>query len=178
MRILYQLSHQGSPRILGWVAYPFSRGSSWPRNQPGSPALQADSLPAELLGKPIIIFFNCILFWDYLRILWCWSWNSNTLDTWCEELTHWKRPWCWERLRAGEEGDDIGWDGSMASLTQWTWVWVNSGSWWWTGSPGVLWFMVSQRVGHDWVTELKDPVFFNTCTHSCDSKGLFILKDV
>ena len=56
---------------------------------------------------------------------WCWSWNSNTLATWCEELTHWRSPWCWERLRAGEE-DDKGWDGWMASPTQWTWVWVNS----------------------------------------------------
>ena len=68
---------------------------------------------------------------------WCWSWNSNTLSTWCEELTYLKRPWCWERLRAGE-GDDRGWDGWMASLTQWTWVWVGSGSWWWTRRSGVL----------------------------------------
>ena len=67
----------------------------------------------------------------------------------------WKRPWCWERLKAGGEGDDRGWDGWMASLTQWTWVWVNSGSWWWTGRPGVLRFMGSQRVEHDWVTELN-----------------------
>ena len=80
---------------------------------------------------------------------WCWSWNSNTLATWCEELTHWKRPWCWKRLKAGGEGDDRGWDGWMASLTQWTWVWVNSGSWWWTGRPGVLQPMGSQRVRHD-----------------------------
>ena len=64
---------------------------------------------------------------------WCWSWNSNTLATWCEGLTHLKRPWCWERLRA-REGDDRGWDGWMASLTQWTWVWVESKSCWWTGS--------------------------------------------
>ena len=85
----------------------------------------------------------------------CWSWDSNTLATWCEELTHWKRPWCWERLGAGGEGDDRGWDGWMASLTQWTWVWVDYGSWWWTGRPGVLWFMWSQRVGHDWATELN-----------------------
>ena len=61
----------------------------------------------------------------------------------------------WERLRAGGEGDNRGWDGWMASLTQWTWVWVNSGSWWWTGRPGMLWFMRSQRVGHDWATELN-----------------------
>ena len=68
---------------------------------------------------------------------WCWSWNSNILATWCEELTHLKRPWCWEWLRAGGEEDDRGWDGWMASPTWWTWVWVNSGSWWWTGRPGV-----------------------------------------
>ena len=80
---------------------------------------------------------------------WCWSWNSNILATWIEELTHWKRPWCWERLRAGGKVDDKGWDGWMASPIRWTWVWVNSGSCWWTGSPGVLWFMESQRAGHD-----------------------------
>ena len=56
--------------------------------------------------------------------------TPNTLATWCKELTHWKRPWCWERLKAGGEGDDRGWDGWIASLTQWTWVWVDSGSWW------------------------------------------------
>ena len=66
-----------------------------------------------------------------LNIHWkdqCWSWNSNTFTTWCEELTHLKRPWCWEGLGAGGKGDNRGWDGWMASLTQWTWVWVNSGS--------------------------------------------------
>ena len=86
---------------------------------------------------------------------WCWSWNSITLATSCEELTHWKRLRCWEGLGAGGEGDDRGWDGWMASLTWCTWVWVNSGSWWWTGRPGVLPFMGSQRVGHEWVTELN-----------------------
>ena len=85
---------------------------------------------------------------------WCWSWNSNTLAIWCEELTHLKRPWCLERLRAGGEGNDRGWDSWIASLTQWTWVCINSGSWRWTGRPGVLQFMGSQRVRHDW-TELK-----------------------
>ena len=59
---------------------------------------------------------------------WCWSWNSNTLDTWCEELTYWKRPWCWQRLKAGEEGEDRGWNDWMTSPTRWAWVWVNSGS--------------------------------------------------
>ena len=86
---------------------------------------------------------------------WCWSWNSNTLATWCDKLTHWKRPWCWERLRAGREGEDRGWDGWMASSTRWIWDWVDSGSWWWTGRPGVLRFMGSQRVRHDWATELN-----------------------
>ena len=102
---------------------------------------------------------------------WCWSWNSNTLATWCEELTHLRRPWRWERLRVGE-GDDRGWDGWMALPTQWTWVWVNSGSWWrtekamaphsntlawkipWMEESGRLQSMGSLRVGHDWATSL------------------------
>ena len=63
--------------------------------------------------------------------------ETNTLATSCEELTHWKRPWCWEGLGAGGEGDDRGWDGWMASPTRWTLVWVNSRSWWWTGRPGI-----------------------------------------
>ena len=86
---------------------------------------------------------------------WCWSWSSNTLATWCKELTHWKRPWSWERLKAGREGDERGWDGWMASLTRWTWAWASSGSWWWTGKPGVLQSLGSQGVGHDWATELN-----------------------
>ena len=86
---------------------------------------------------------------------WCWSWNSNTLATWCKDLTHWKRPWCWERLKAGGEGDDRGWDGWMALLTLWTWVWVDSGSWWWTGRPGMLQFMGLQRVRHHWEAEMN-----------------------
>ena len=81
--------------------------------------------------------------------------ESSTLATSCEELTPWKSLWCWEGLGAGGEGDNRGWDGWMESPTRWTWVWVNSGSWWWTGRPGVLQFMRWQRVGHDWVTELN-----------------------
>ena len=80
---------------------------------------------------------------------WCWSWNSNTLATWCEELTHWKSPWCWEGLGAGGEGENRGWDGWMVLPTQWRWVWVNSGSRWWTGKPGALQSTGLQRVGHD-----------------------------
>ena len=67
--------------------------------------------------------------------------NSSTLATSCDELTHWKRLWWWEGLGAEGEGDDRGWDGWMASPTWWTWVWVNSRSWWWTGRPGMLRFM-------------------------------------
>ena len=75
---------------------------------------------------------------------WCWSWNFNNLASWYKELTHWKRSWCWERLTAGGEGDNRGWDGWMASLTQRTWVWINCGSWQWTERPGVLQSMGSQ----------------------------------
>ena len=82
-----------------------------------------------------------------------WSWNSNTLATWCNELTHLKRPWCWERLKARGKGDDRGWDGWLASLTQWTWVWISSWSWWWTGRPGVLQSMGSQW--SDWTDGLN-----------------------
>ena len=84
-----------------------------------------------------------------------WSWNSNALATWCKELTHWKRPWCWERLKTGRERDEKGWDGWMLSLTGWTWFWASSVIWWWTGKPGVLQSMESQRVGHDLLTELN-----------------------
>ena len=80
--------------------------------------------------------------------------------SWCEELTHRKRPWCWERLKVGGEGDNRGQDGWMASLMRWTWVWVSSGSWWWTGKPGVLKSMGLQRDGHNWVTELTDWLTF------------------
>ena len=72
-----------------------------------------------------------------------------------EELTHLKRPWRWGTLKAGGEGDDRGWDGWVASPTQWTWVWVDSRSWWWTSRPSMLRFMGLQRVRHDWATELK-----------------------
>jgi len=84
---------------------------------------------------------------------WCWSWNSSF--TWLEELTGWKRPWCWEGLKAGGEGDDRGWDDWMASPTQWTWVWANSRSWWWTGRSGVLLSMWLQRFGWDWAAEVN-----------------------
>ena len=87
---------------------------------------------------------------------WCWSWNSSTLAIWWEELTHLKRPWCWEGLKVGGEGDDRRWDGWISSLTQWIWVWVKSEPWWWTGRPGMPQSMGSQRVRHDWATEQTD----------------------
>ena len=122
----------------------------------------------RLQGDPTSPFWRSAL--GVLWKEWCWSWNFSTLATSCKELTHWKIPWCWEGLEAGGEGDNRGPNGWMASLTRWTWVWVNSGSCWWTGRPGVLGFMGSQRVGHDWVTEVnwclkkcleeKSPVFY------------------
>ena len=93
---------------------------------------------------------------------------SNTF-TWCEELTPLKRPWCWERLKVGGAGDNRGWNGWMALQTQWTCVWVNSRSWWWTGKPGVLQSMGSQRVRHNWPTEQQQTL--STCgetvLHEC-----------
>ena len=65
------------------------------------------------------------------------------------------KPWGWERLKAGGEGDHRGWDGWMVSPTRWTWVWASSRSWWWTGKPGMLQTTGSQRIGHDWATELN-----------------------
>ena len=81
--------------------------------------------------------------------------ETPILGHWGEELTHWKGSWAWERLKAGGEGDNRGWDGWMALPTQWTWVWASSDWWWWKGKPGVLQFMGSQRAGHDWATELN-----------------------
>ena len=95
-----------------------------------------------------------------------------------QELTHWKRLWCWEGLGAGVEGDDRGWDGWMISPIQWTWVWVNSGSWWWTGRPGVLRFMRSQRVGHDWVTQLNWTELFLGSKVMTNLDSIFKSRDI
>ena len=112
---------------------------------------QVQIITTSIQWCPLLL---CLIWANLIQI---WSWNSNTFATWYEELTHLKRPWSWERLKAGE-GDDRGWDGWVASPTQCTWVWVNSGSWWWTGRPGREQFMGSQRVGHNWVTELNLPI--------------------
>ena len=98
------------------------------------------------------------------------------------------KDWCWEGLGAGGEGDDRGWDGWMASPTRWTWVWVNSGSWWWTGRPGVLWFMGSQSRTQlsDW-TELNSlnvckrdatNTNHNFCPNFCSTLQLWALETI
>ena len=148
-------------RILEWVAISYFTRCFWSKD------LNPSFLHLLVIGNWILYHWAT---WEAINHIispwrrsalgihwkdWCWSWNSNTLATWCRELAHLKRPWCWERLRAGGEGDDRGWDGWMASPTQWTWVWVHSRSWWWTGRPGVLRFVGLQRVGHDWATELN-----------------------
>ena len=99
--------------------------------------------------------FVCIS-WDFLEHWLHLEVEIYTRITW-KIMQSWLlgKDWCWEGLGAGGEGDDSGWDGWMASLTRWTQVWVNSGSWWWTGRPGVLQFMGSQRIRHDWATELN-----------------------
>ena len=149
------------PRQEYWsgVATSFSGGTSQPR----------DWIHVSRIGKQIILLLIYhfievpkmdiltlfLILEERFSVFYHWIWNSSTLATSCEELTHWKRLWCWEGLGAGGEGDDRGWDGWMASPTRWRWDWVNSRSWWWTGRPGMLRFMELQRVGHDWATELN-----------------------
>ena len=87
---------------------------------------------------------------------------------------NWKRPWCWERLKGGGEGDDIGRDGWMASCTQWTWVWASSGRWWRTGKSGLLQSMGSQRVRHDWGTKQQHlPVYLEFSNFNVFKMNLF-----
>ena len=133
---MWELDHKESWMLKNWCFWTVVLGKTLE-----SPLDYKEIQPVNPKGNQFRIFIG--------------SWSSYTLPTWCEELTHWKRPWCWERLKAGGEGDDRGWDGWMASRTRWTWVWVNSGRWWWTERPGVLRFMGLQRVGHDWATELN-----------------------
>ena len=101
------------------------------------------------------------------------------MATWCEELIHWKRPWCWERLKAGGEGDNQGWDGWMASLTWWTWVWVSSRSWHWTWKPGMLQSTGYHRVKHDWATEVNwtDMIFYIYLVFCGFDRLTFVLID-
>ena len=84
---------------------------------------------------------------------WCWSWSTDALTSVVKSWFIGKDPDAGQDW--GQEEKGMTEDGWMASWTQWTWVWVSSGSWWWTGKPSVLQPMGSQRVGHDWVTELN-----------------------
>ena len=129
-------------RVAGEDATGRRVGTSWAKLGTGQedPTLGNWGFIRGTMGETVTVFYAE-------------AWSFNTLTTWCEELTHWKRPWCWERLKAAGEGDDRGWDGWMASLTQWTWVWANSGSWGRTGKPGVLQSTGLQSIRHDWVTE-------------------------
>ena len=97
---------------------------------------------------------------------WCWRWWSKTFATWCEELIHWKRPWYWERLKAG--GDDRGWDVWMASLIQCIWIWAITGRWWRMEKSGMLQSMASQRVRQSLVTE-QQPLPIQTPLLACES---------
>ena len=112
-------------------------------------------------GFPLLYTLSSIVCSFFLK------WWPFWLATWCKELTHWKRTWCWERLKAGGEGDDRGSDGWMASLTRCRWVWASSRSWCWTGKPGVLQSIGSQRVGHSWAMELNSD-WCEVITHSFD----------
>ena len=113
-----------------------------------------DSLPDHSVGKESACSPKGDQSWVFIGRT---DAEAETPVLWPPDAESWLiwKDWCWERLRAGGEGDDRGWDGWLASPTQWTWVWVNSGSWWWTGRPGVLRFMGSQRVGQDWATKLN-----------------------
>ena len=101
--------------------------------------------------------------WIFTGRIGCWRWSSNSFATWCKELTHLKRPWCWERLKMGGEGDDRGWDGWMASSTLWTWVWASSWSWWWTGRPGLLQSMGSWTWLSNWTELMYVCIYVYVC---------------
>ena len=124
----------------------------------------SDTHTSLALSSTLLLTYSFLICFSSLGFIFC-SPNAP-LATSCEELTHWKRLWCWEGLGAGGEGDDRGWDGWMASPTQWTWVWVNSGSWWWTGRPGVLRFMGSQSRTRlsDW-SGLKRSFLITSCSY-------------
>ena len=129
----------------------------------------------RLQGDPTSPFWRTSAL-GFLWKEWYLSWNSSTLATSCEELTHWKRLWCWEGLGAGGEGDDGGWDGWMASLTRWMWVWVNSGSLWWTGRPGMLRFMDhKQSDTTEWLNWTERP-FLQIQSHTEVLGGKLVLQ--
>ena len=154
--------------IVNWLyskgpssqGYGFSSGHVW--------MWELDGLWRKLRAEELMLL-NCGVgedSWESLRLqgdqFWVFTGRTDTeAETpilWPPHVKSWligKEPDAWRGLGTGEEGDNSGWDGRMASPTQRMWVWVNSGSWWWTGRPGVLQFMGLQRVGHDWATELN-----------------------
>ena len=137
--------------ILEWVAISFSRGSSQPRDQAHISCIAGRFFTIWATWKAhntVHTIRNLNIHWKD----WCYSWSSTSLVTWCEETTHWKRPWCWERVTA-KEGAGKGWDGWMESLTQCTWIWANSGRQGRTGKPGMLQSMGLQRVKYNLVTK-------------------------
>ena len=128
------------------------------------------------ISVPIWLVAKMADLWSFetRRIFWCFFAEYILyvpMLLWPPHVKSWLigKDWCWEGLEAGGEGDDRGWDGWMASLTRWTWVWVDSRSWWWTGKPGVLQFTRLQSVGHDWATELNWTAYLHIayiCTNS------------
>ena len=124
---------------------------------------------ARRLNQSILKEINLNTHWKN----WHWSWGSHTLATWCKELTHWKRPWCWERLRLGE-GSNRGWDGWMPSLTQWTGVWANTQRQWRTGKPD----MQQSVVTKNW-TQLKEwTTMLPNCYSVQNHVSVYLLKQL
>ena len=121
---MWELDHEE-----GWVPNNWCFRTVVLEKTPRSPLDSKEIKPVNRKGHQSWIFIG--------RTDWSWSWSSNILATWYEELTHWKRPWCWEKLKAEGEGGNRGWNGWAASPTQWTWVWTNSRRWWRTGKSGI-----------------------------------------
>ena len=130
-------------KLFIWLFFPVS----W-----GKPVLLWTCPLTLLLQGPIVLGWLCFHFYSFLVFFGRNDAKAETPGLCPPHAKSWL--WCWEGLGAGGKGDNRGWDGWMASLTQWTWVWLNSRRWWWTGRPGVLQFIESQRVGHD-STELN-----------------------
>ena len=171
-------------KILEWIAISFSRGSSQHRDQIHISCLAEGCFTTEPPGNPNtqkVLKQSCLsIKWNIIQVIrvpWTARRSNQSIvkeisprysfevlilklrlqyfGPWHKELTLWKKPWCWERLKAGGERDDRRWDDLLASPTRWTWVWASFRSWWWTEKPGVQQSMGLQRVGHNWVTLLN-----------------------
>ena len=144
--------------LISWLQSPFAVILEPKKIKSDTVSTVAPSICHEVMGPDAMIFLFWMLSFKPTFSLSTFTFIKRLFSSSSPsaELTHWKRLWCWKGLGAGGEEDDSGWDGWMASPTRWAWVWVNSGSWWWTGKPGVLQFTGLQRVGHNWATELTD----------------------